>query len=138
VHVQVNPKRLGIRMFLIFAQIFLLLDSGMKTAIQILLLMLFTALTAVGCGGNKNRLPRHGMKFARVYADLARMRERIPLSNTAYPDSARVLLKKVNYTPEDFQKSCDYFNETPERWALFYREVQKILQANKSSAAARR
>lgn len=123
---------------MIFAQIFLLLDSGMKTAIQIWFLILFTALTAAGCGGNKNRIPRHAMKFARVYAELARMRERIPLSNTAYPDSARVLLKKFDYTPADFQKSCDYFNEKPERWARFYREVQKILQANKSSAAARR
>jgi hypothetical protein len=110
----------------------------MKTAIQILLLTLLMALAAAGCGGNKNRLPRHAMEFARVYAELAGMRERIPLSNAAYPDSARALLKKFDYTPADFQKSCDYFNEKPERWALFYREVQRILQANKSSAAARR
>jgi hypothetical protein len=125
-------------LFLIFAQIFLLLDSGMKTAIQICFLILFTALTAAGCGAKKNRLPPHAVKFARVYAELAKMRERIPLSSPAYPDSARVLLKKYGYLPADFQKSCDYFNEKPERWALFYGEVRKILQANKSSAAVRR
>jgi hypothetical protein len=136
--VQVDPEAQGIRMFLIFAQIFLLLDSGMKTAIQIGFLVLFTAWTAAGCGGGKNRLPTHAVKFARVYADLARLRERIPASNAAYAYSARVLLKKSGYSPADFQKSFDYFNEKPERWTLFYGEVRKILQASKSSAAARR
>ena len=100
--------------------------------------LLFAALAAAGCGGGKTRLPRSAKKFAVVYADLARMRERIPMTNPAYQDSARALLKKRNVTPADFKKSVDYFNETPERWALFYAEVRKILQANKSSAAAPR
>lgn len=109
----------------------------MKMRIQMCLL-LFTALTAAGCGGGKTRLPRHAKEFAVVYAELARMRERVPMSNPAYEDSARALLKKRNYTPADFKKSVDYFNETPERWALFYGEVRQILQTNKSSAAAPR
>jgi len=109
----------------------------MKTRIPITLL-LFSALAAAGCGDGKTRLPRHAKEFAVVYAELSRMRERIPMSNPAYGDSARALLKKRNYTPADFKKSIDYFNETPERWALFYGEVRKILQTSKSSAAAPR
>jgi|WetSurMetagenome_2_1015567.scaffolds.fasta_scaffold1394725_1 hypothetical protein len=99
---------------------------------------LLAALTAAGCGGGKPRLPRHAGEFAAAYADLARMRERIPLSDPAYEDSARALLEKRNITPADFKKTVDYFNESPERWALFYGEVRKILQSNRSSGAAPR
>jgi hypothetical protein len=133
----VHPEGFGIRLFLIFGQIFLLLDSTMKTRIR-MCIWLFAALAAAGCSGGKTRLPRHAKEFASVYADLARMRERIPLSDPAYGDSARALLKKRNITPADFKKTVDYFNESPERWALFYGEVRKILLANKSSAAAPR
>jgi hypothetical protein len=139
--VKVYPpvRFLGIRMCLIFAQIFLLLDTGMKLRIQIVLAFLVASLVASACGSKKTKsLPDHEKKFARVYAELALMRERIPLTNPSYMDSSRALLKKHGFSPEDFKKSLAYFNETPERWVFFYTEVQAVLLTNKSSAAARR
>ena len=46
-------------------------------------------LLAAACSGRKpDRLPPHAKRFAAVYAELARMRGRISLSDSAYADSA--------------------------------------------------
>ena len=102
-------------------------------------LILLLGLICLNCGNSKaDRLSSSGKRFARVYMELALLRDRIPMASPAYEDSSRALLKKLGYTPEDFRKSLVYFNEKPERWAAFYREVRKQLQVNKSSEAVRR
>jgi hypothetical protein len=101
------------------------------------LAVLSLSCVAVSCG-KKETLPAHEKRFARVYAELALLRGRLPLADPAYADSVKNLLQKRGYTTDDFRKSLAYFNASPERWAVFYREVKSLLPPNKSSGAVPR
>lgn len=83
---------------------------------------------------NEPRLPSHQDRFVQVYVELLKLRESLPLKHPALLDSSRVILEKHHFTKEEYDHSLAYFNEKPERWEAFYREVLKRLKEENPSS----
>jgi hypothetical protein len=109
-----------------------------------LIACLAAALTAAGCGGRPSEsLPRREKRLALAYAEIVRMRadppgpSAIPApADSAAQRKARAVLLRHGFTPERFGESVAWLNAAPERWSLFYAEVQAALAAAPDSARA--
>jgi len=74
--------------------------------------------------------PSNQETFLRVYTDLVKLHERYSAQDSACIDSSQAILQKHGFTVDDYHRSLAYFNEKPERWEVFYREVLKRLNSD--------
>lgn len=106
----------------------------MRTSLACILFAVF-----LSCSGNRQpKLNSQEKRLAVAYAELVRLRERLLVPEPAYQDSARAVLKRLNFSKNDYDRALVSLNKVPERWQAFYREVQILLSANKSSGAVHR
>lgn len=75
--------------------------------------------------------PQHE-RFVQVYAELLKLKERLPPQHPGLFDSSQIILTKYRFTKEEYDRSVAYFNENPERWEAFYQEVLEQLTTEKT------
>jgi hypothetical protein len=106
----------------------------MRTTLAFILFAVF-----LSCSGNPpQKLRPEEKRLAAAYAELYALKERLSVSESVFQDSARAVLKRLDFSKDDYDRALTSLNKVPERWMVFYREVQVQLSANKSSGAVRR
>jgi len=93
----------------------------------------------LSCAKNvSSTLTRDEKRLVLAYAELVKLGTRMPARGPAYQDSADAILNRLRFTRADYDRSVASLDENPERWETFYREVQALLNVNKSSEAVPR
>ena len=88
-------------------------------------------LTHLNCKKKTDHaFPKSQERFVTVYVALQKFRESYPIQQPVPLDSLKAILQKHGFTQEEYDRSLAYFNEKPERWLSFYREVLERLQQN--------
>ena len=130
----------------------------MKVIVFILCILVIAGCTQK----DSTKFPDTVTRFVQVYVELVMLEDRLTTQHSAWLDSSKIILRKLHFTKQDYDFSVVFLNEKPERWEIFYQEVQKqlrdnntpkdstyskqytrerirkILQSNKSSEAVRR
>ncbi len=90
---------------------------------SILLLFLFA------CSKEKNKIDSENQqKFVKVYTELIKLSERIPLQTPEYSDSAKKIFTKYNFTKKDFNSCVSCHNQKPKRWETFFQAAYDTLK----------
>jgi hypothetical protein len=101
-----------------------------------LTIIIFITLALTRCE-RKNRIiiPEQHERFVEVYVALQKLGER-HLPPAAVPiDSSRAIIREYGFSREEYDQAYAYFNEKPERWQAFYKEVlERIKKSNATSA----
>jgi|GEM_PF-1406042 hypothetical protein len=93
------------------------------------ILLLF--LVALGCGRRPDsQLNADEKELAAVYSKLVLLQEKLPVEHSAYPDSMQAILDRHGMTRERYDLILASLDRTQEHWLVFYREVQKLLDAS--------
>jgi hypothetical protein len=90
---------------------------------------LILLLWQTGCRREKQTsLPVHQQRFVEVYVELQKFKQRHSDLDTIPLDSSRVIIQKYGFTKQEFENSLAYFNDNPERWETFYKQVTERLK----------
>ena len=90
------------------------------------IILLFTCATFLSCHKDTApQFPDEQKTLADVYVDLLLLQDRVPAGDPAFLDSTRKILRAHHFTQEKYENAVAFFNEEPELWEAFYREVQK-------------
>ncbi len=81
-------------------------------------------------------IPSTQEEFIKVYVELQRLKERHPDQRILPLDSSRAIIHKYGFTREAYDSSYAYFNEKPERWEAFYKEVLDRLGEDENSQSS--
>lgn len=73
--------------------------------------------------GSKLSIPEND--FVKVYADMTIMQDTSSLNQNKIRET---VLKKFNYTEQDYNQTIRYFNEDSERWTKFFDKVISYLE----------
>jgi hypothetical protein len=81
----------------------------------------------LACAGRaERRLDPREKRLAAAYAELFKLSRRVSPREPAYQDSAEAVLNKLHFPREEYDRAVASLNRKPERWELFYIEVQKL------------
>jgi hypothetical protein len=75
--------------------------------------------------------PEEYDRLVRVYASLLKSQEAIEKNDQnkeTYLDSARIILKRYNFSRSQYDKIIQQYQQKPEQWEAFYKEVLKELE----------
>jgi hypothetical protein len=90
-------------------------------------------LWQTGCRREKeSSLPDHHQRFVEVYVELQKFKQRHSDLDPIPLDSSRAIVQKYGFTKQEFENSLAYFNENPERWEMFYKQVTERLKNSKT------
>jgi len=99
-----------------------------KIIIVSILLLFFFA-----CSKENNKVDSENQhKFIKVYTELIKLSERIPLQTPEYSDSAKKILTKYNFTKKDLKSCASYYNQHPKRWETFFQAAYDTLKPKDS------
>ena len=100
---------------------------AMKNIFQII--VLFLTFTLLSCTQKiESSVPKKHTRLVDIYVELYILQNQSILSDSMYADSAEIILNRFGFTQDEYQKALTYFNDKPERWELFYKEVLDKLQ----------
>ncbi len=110
--------------------------SVVNNNIKYIFAVLLFFFLLIDCAKKENfSLPPHEKKFAKIYTELLKLKQKFSTDSTAFTDSSRAILQKYHFTYEEYKQSLTYFNEKPERWEAFYKEVLKELKKTKTRSS---
>jgi len=105
------------------------LFSVVNNNIKYIFAVLLFFFLLIDCAKKENfSLPPQEKKFAKIYTELLKLKQKFSTDSTAFIDSSRAILQKYHFTYEEYKQSLAYFNKKPERWEVFYKEVLKELK----------
>lgn len=92
-----------------------------------------TLLFLVTCSNKKDKVDSvNQQKCIKVYTELIKLSERIPLQSQQYCDSAETIFTKYNFTRQDLHSCVTYYNNKPKRWETFFQAAYDTLKPNNS------
>lgn len=66
--------------------------------------------------------------FIKIYTDIIIVQDTIKLSGEELLLHKKTILKKYNYTEQQYEFTVDYYNEDVERWESFFEKTIKYLE----------
>lgn len=88
----------------------------MTTAISFLLL---------GCFGS-DKIPEDD--FIEIYSDIIIVQDTLKLNGEELLLHKKIILKKYNYTEQEYENTIDYYNEDVGRWENFFEKTLQYLE----------
>jgi hypothetical protein len=86
----------------------------------------------VQCHRSTISLTAEQLRFVDVYTEIMILKDR-QADEEIQADSTRIILRKYQFTEEEFQGQIQAFNEDPRYWEAFFRAVlDKISQSGES------
>lgn len=83
------------------------------------------SLILFGCFG-ADKIPEDD--FIKIYTDLIIVQDTLKLSGEELLLHKKTILKKYNYTEQEYEFTVDYYNEDVERWESFFEKTLKYLE----------
>jgi hypothetical protein len=68
------------------------------------------------------------LTFVNIYIEILKLNEQMSPQHPAYLDSSRSIIRKYNFSWNEYQKTLKKFHEKPERWEAFYKQVLEQLK----------
>ncbi|MFO7889538.1 MAG: DUF4296 domain-containing protein [bacterium] len=96
------------------------------------LIIVSTLLLLFTCSKKNNVDSITRQKCIKVYTELIKLSEHIPLQSQQYCDSAKKIFTKYNFTKQDFHSCVVYYNHDPKRWETFFQTAYDTLNPNNS------
>lgn len=81
--------------------------------------LLFFVITSVNCG---KKPPLREDKFVQVYVDLV-IAEDSSAADKSIDQIKAEIFSRHNITPEQYEKTIDFYNDEPKRWEAFFEKA---------------
>jgi hypothetical protein len=99
-------------------------------------ILIFCILYFLSCSSeHRSQIPAKHQRFVHVYIELLKLKEKGISPQKACLDSSLAILRKYQYTQEEYDRTLAYFNQKPERWEAFYKEVLEQLKRDHASSS---
>lgn len=98
-----------------------------KINLKIVVYFLVTALPIflLGCLGS-DKIPEND--FIKIYTDIIIVQDTLKLSGEELLQQKKTILKKYNFTEQQYENTIEYYNEDADRWENFFEKTLHYLE----------
>lgn len=83
------------------------------------------SIILLGCFGS-DKIPEDN--FIKIYTDIIIVQDTLKLSGEELLLHKKTILKKYNYTEQEYENTVNYYNEDVERWEIFFEKTLNYLE----------